>query len=289
MLLSFLLPLHLLAAPATAAEQIFPRLQQLAFPAPVAGACGLKRFSVADYEIRRNDGPDEKSRISVMGAVIETTAPSCIRDYAVVQYIRGCVYHVRYDRATRTERERTFDVARRLRGPRVVFSHPGYDVDSTDTDPAYASGGGSEDRLGLSYVPAFPLRLRSDRASLLADLKAFNEPTQRSFLEDEEKDPSLVFVTDVPEGGVAFPSQDETSIIAINTSLDFRTCVYRTADVPTTGDPAPEGAAAGGPLACFGWMSRYTYDIASGDYVNDRFVSVDPHCAQAPARVPLPE
>lgn len=280
----------LLAAAVSAAgyEDIRPQLQQTSFPAPPQGACGLKRFSLASYETRAADGPLEKSRISVMGAVVETTAPGCAKDYGVVQFIRGCVYHVRYDAKTGAELERVFDVARRLRGPRVVFSHPSFEVDRNDEDPLYASDPSEPDRMALVYAPKTPLRLRQDRASLLADMKAFDDPARRIFYGEQEKPGPLHFVTDVPEGGVSSLSGDGTRLTVVNASLDFRTCVYRVADVPAAGEPPAEGAA-NGPLACFAWQSRYNWDPSVNDYATDRFNGVDPHCALAPARTPLPE
>ncbi|MBI5239091.1 MAG: hypothetical protein HY926_01325 [Elusimicrobia bacterium] len=278
------------SAPPGSGSQVIPRFQQKVFPAPAQGACGLKSFTVMDYEERSRDEDFDRARISLMGAVIETTAPGCIRDYGVVQFIRGCVYHVRYDARTGAELERTFDVARRLRGVRVVFSHPGYEVDTNDEDPLYSGSPEVDDRLGLAYVPNFRLRLRPDRASLLADLRAFDLPDQRTFLMDHPEPTAVVFVTDVPDGGVSMTSEDKGRITANNTSLDFRTCLYRLRDVPTSGSPAGEGTApeSGGPIQCFGWASRYTYDIAAQEFVTDAFQGVDPYCSQAPERVPLP-
>jgi len=271
-------------------EKIIPRFQQKRFPAPAGAGCGLKSFTVMDYEVRSRDEGFERARISVMGAVIETTSPDCVRDYGVVQFIRGCVYHSRYSLETGAEVERVFDVARRLRGPRVVFNHPSFEVDQTQLDPLYVSYPEEEDRLALVYVPDSPLRLRSDSQSLLADMRAFNEPSRRTFLKDLSGPTSVTFVADVPEGGVSFTDEENTRLTASNSSLDFRTCVYRVADVPTSGDPAGEGTPAerGGPIQCFSWASRYTYDVAAQDFVTDRFQGVDPFCAQAPERAPLP-
>lgn len=60
--------------------------------------------------------------------------------------------------------------------------------------------------------------------------------------------------------------------------------------MPTSGNPAGEGnpPESGGPIQCFAWASRHTYDIVTKEFVTDRFQGVDPFCAQAPPRVPLP-
>lgn len=276
------------AAPREIKDGVIPRLQRKTF-SPGAG-CGLKAFSLVDYETRESVKNGEATRLSVMGAVIETTAPECLRDYGVVQFIRGCVYHTRYSMPSGAEIEKVFDVARRLRGPRVVFSHPGWEVDRTETDPVYMSYPDEESRVDLYYTPRGPLRLRPDAASLMADYKYFNDPAQRRFLKDTEAPASAFFVGDVPEGGVSMINEEGTVLSAENSSLEFRTCVYRLQDVPATGDPAGEGVAPenGGPIQCFGWMSRFTFDPATRDYVTDKFSGVDPFCAQAPARAVLP-
>lgn len=277
-------------APREVKDGVIPRFQQRKFPLPADGKCGLKTFSVLDYEIRDSVKNGEASRMTEAGAVIETTDPSCLRDYGVVQFIRGCVYHTRYALPSGAEIEKVFDVARRLRGPRVVFNHPDYEVDQTQLDPLYVSYPDEEGRLDLLYVPNGPMRLRPDAASLLADRKYFDRPDARTFLKDAEAPTSIAYVADLPDHGQSVINEERTVLSALNASLDFRTCLYRLKDVPTTGDPAGEGTPAenGGPIQCFGWMSRYTFDPATQDYVTDKFSGVDPFCAQAPARAPLP-
>lgn len=277
-------------APREIKDGVIPRLQKKTFPLAAGAKCGLKAFSVVDYETRESVKNGEAARLSVMGAVIETTSPECLRDYGVVQFIRGCVYHARYALPSGAEIEKVFDVARHLRGPRVVFSHPGWEVDRTELDPVYMSYPDEESRVDLYYTPRGPLRLRPDAGSLMADYKYFNDPAQRRFLKDTEAPASAFFVGDVPEGGVSVIDEERTVLSAENSSLDFRTCLYRLKDVPTTGDPAGEGVSPenGGPIQCFGWMSRYTFDPATRDFVTDKFSGVDPFCATAPARVPLP-
>ncbi|UPT72438.1 MAG: hypothetical protein M0D55_10620 [Elusimicrobiota bacterium] len=219
-----------------------------------------------------------------MGAVVETTAPECLRDYAVVNFIRGCAWHDRYELPSLALKERVHDVARWYKGKRVVFSHPDFEVDTVDEDPVYASDADAADRLGMTYVPVKrPLRLRPDRASLLSDLRVFDNPSERGFLQDAAAPASLYFVTDVPDGGVTILDEEGKWLSAANSSLDFRTCVYRTADVPSSGDMPP-----GDPLVCFTWSSRHVYDPAAREFKGDASGGPDPFCASAPPKVPLP-
>ena len=277
-------------APREMKDGYIPRFQQKKFPLSSDGKCGLKAFTLLDYEMRDSVKHGEASRMTEMAAVIETTSPDCLREYGVVQFIRGCVYHTRYDIKTGSETEKVFDVARHLRGPRVVFNHPGYEVDQTELDPLYVSYPGEAHRLDLLYVPNGPMRLRSDAASMAADLKYLDRYDTRTFLKDVTTPTAIAYIGDLPDNGQSIIDETGTVLSVLNASLDFRTCLYRLKDVPTSGDPAGEGVAPenGGPIQCFGWMSRYTFDPATQDFVTDKFSGVDPFCATAPPRAPLP-
>ena len=272
------------AAPHEPSRSITPHFQQTRFQPRAGEACGLKSFTVVDYELRAKDGEGASSRTE-MGAVIETTSPECIRDYGVVQFIRGCSYAIDYWADTGREYNRSFS-SREFRGSRIVFNHPAFEVDQTEIDPLFTSYPQNPDRLAFAYVPKTPARLRSEAASLRANLPFFDESSRRVFLKDLSEPTSTTFVTDLPDGGLSSISQDKKRIIAHNSSLDFKVCVYRVRDIPASGDPAGEEASPenGGPIQCFRWASRYTYDAATRDYATDRFQGVDPYCAQAPAR-----
>ena len=271
--------------PREPSKTVIPHFQQKQFPARADGACALKSFTVIDYEMRSKEGKYDLSRRTEMGAVIETTSPECIREFGVVQFIRGCSYAVDYSAETGGELDRSFS-SREFRGRQIVFNHPGYEVDQTELDPLFTAYPEQPDRSALAYVSKSPLRLSSDAASLRADLSFFDESSRRTFLKDHPAPTSTTYVTDLPDGGLSSISQDRKRFTAHDSSLDFKTCVYRLRDVPTSGDPAGEETSpeTGGPIQCFSWNSRYTYVAAARDFVTDRFSGVDPYCAQAPAR-----
>jgi hypothetical protein len=273
------------AHPREPSKSVIPHFQQKRFQPRAGEACGLKSFTVVDYEIRSKEGGYDASRRTEMGAVIETTSPECIRDFGVVQFIRGCSYLVDYSAETGGELDRSFN-NREFRGSQIVFNHPVYEVDQTQIDPLFTSYPEQPDRLALAYVPKSPVRLSSEVSSLRANLPFFDESSRRTFLKDAPGPTSVTFVTDLPDGGLSSISQDRKRFTAHNSSLEFETCVYRLRDVPTSGDPAGEDVSPGngGPIQCFQWNSRYTYDAAARDFVTDRFSGVDPYCAQAPAR-----
>ncbi|MFA6435202.1 MAG: hypothetical protein WCW52_10955 [Elusimicrobiales bacterium] len=269
--------------PRESSEIVIPRFQRKNFPAPAGGACGLKSFTLLDSESRSVAGAHESSRLSSMGAVIETTSPDCIRDYGVVQFIRGCVYHSRYSLKTGALLDRKLDVTRDLRGARrVVFNHSNYVIDQDGTDPLYIAVPGEADRLAYAYVPKIPLKLRPDTRSMLSDLKVMDDWRQLANLKDHPGPTSVLLAIDVPNGGISIFDERRGEVSASNSSLDFKTCVYRIKDVPVTGDPAGYDTPSekGGPLQCFAWTSRYTYDAQTRDFVTDKFNGVDPFCAQ---------
>jgi hypothetical protein len=273
------------AAPPEPARSVTPHFQRTLFQIPAGEACGLKSFTLVDYELRSKDGDDEASARTEMGAIIETTSPDCIRDYGVVQFIRGCSYEIDSSAETGRELNRSFN-SRDFRGSHIVFNHPDYEVDQTETDPLFTAYPKQPDRLALAYVPKSPARFSSEPSSLRANLPFFDESSRRTFLKDHSGPTATTFVTDLPDGGLSSISQDRKRITAHNSSLDFKMCVYRVQDVPTSGDPAGEEVSPekGGPIQCFRWASRYTFDPAARDFVTDRFQGVDPYCAQAPAR-----
>ncbi len=68
-----------------------------------------------------------------------------------------------------------------------------------------------------------------------------------------------LYVTDHP--GTSFLKGS----VAKNISLQFKTCLYRTSEIPeiTTGDEIDFAK----PLHCFEWASSYIYDYKKNDFI----------------------
>jgi hypothetical protein len=267
-------------------ELTIPRLQSKNFKALENGACGLKRFTVIDSENHSLDSTYEPTRLTAMGAIIETTSPECIRNYGIVQYIRGCVYHSRHSVVTGDLIDRIHDVTRGFHGKTITFNHPSFEIDQDGLDPLYFAIPDVADRFAYAYVPNKPLKLSPDKNSMLSDLKALDDYRQLTVLKNYTLPTSVILAIDIPNGGVASFDSKRQQVSASNSYLDFVTCVYQTKDIPITGSPAgfDEKPENGGPLKCFTWSSHYTYDGETRNYITDKFKGMDPFCAEAPER-----
>src|SRR5690606_38892598 len=107
--------------------------------------CSLKKIAFMEkiYQttVVGESGADQNSALY---SFIETTDPSCMRDYVFVQYIRGCVveYHKRKGETSYTGQYKAY----MLRDKYVDFNFKNWIVDTIDDDPMYAS-------TPLSYSP----------------------------------------------------------------------------------------------------------------------------------------
>jgi hypothetical protein len=125
---------------------------------PTSDQCGLKRFSLAtyDHEISELNGHPGISRQRLMAAIWETTDPSCMKNYGVVQYIKGCIYSIIHDPKSGTN-DPYFGVTRISHGQSIDFQHKDWEIDSVDTDPLYSSYEGknvnAENRLNWQQFP----------------------------------------------------------------------------------------------------------------------------------------
>ena len=262
------------------------KLISKSFAASPDGKCGLKRFSLETYDLTMKDAPTEAFRSSSAIFVTETTAPECIRDYAVVQFIKGCVYEINYDVKAGKEIERYFGVVRDHRGQQITFNHPDWAVDSNEMDPLYgAHSDGTNpniDRLRFQLVPKGKFKLKSDRASLLADFQFLDSYTTKIALKDYHQPTSILFTGDSPEMGSYLENDGKTADIH-NTSLEFQTCIYHIQDIPTRGDPAFPGTpeAKGGPITCISWQDKNTFDPSTKTFSTKAFPGIDPFCATA--------
>jgi hypothetical protein len=248
------------------------------------GKCALSRFSLANYEHdeRNAFGQTNAMRGSMMAAAVETSDPSCLKEYGIVQYVRGCLYNVRYSRADNRITKKYFGVVREQRGKTVPFVYSDWDVDTVDADPLYNSTEGSTDaptRLDRYRYPKRGLALAADSGSLRSDSSVYFDPKNHGFLGDGKTGANRYFVTDIPTFADWNPDAGAGEEEWVNASLEFETCVYRVKDVPVAGNPRPPGTpeSAGGPVACFSWDHKQVFDPASRSF--KRGIGVDAACS----------
>ena len=74
-----------------------------------------------------------------MGAVLETSQAGCLKDYGVVQFIRGCAFEASKDLKSGLVSKRIYSVRDFKGDPSFPFRHQNWVVDQTGIDPIYSS------------------------------------------------------------------------------------------------------------------------------------------------------
>lgn len=206
--------------------------------------CDLKRFSLTTsaYEVWFADDPHYPSYVN--GAVMEyeTDSVAALEKYAVVQFKKGCVFY--------SEKNRKGKIIRTVNnrvpsfGEDIPFCFKDWVIDSQDTDPAY----NSDPEYGRHYF------LRWNKPG------SYDDRTQKYYGAVKPRLPVL-YMTDYPGGAFM------TASGARNVALEFKTCIYRSRDVPEETHRADIHFAV--PINCFEWQNVYVYDYEKAAFVTD--------------------
>lgn len=218
-------------------------------PECTSGNCAIRSMKVSVTY----DGPS-----SYMVAELKTTSPAQVRDYAFVQYIRGCVFDTT---AAGQVKFRT----RSFRGSEgVPFQHPTWQIDSMLADPIYFStrNPGWDELRGME-IPR--------NANYMVVDPSGGREVRWGGRESNVVDNRL-FVFDNPTGGIV--SQFNGQTVATNSSLEFRICLHKISDIPQREPNA--GAVIANPIACLNWDARFHYDFARRRHT--RSATLHPAC-----------
>jgi hypothetical protein len=204
------------------------------------------------YKVFFTDDPDEDSPShgSTMYAEYTTKEIDQLQDYAVVQYIKGCVFDS--EKQADGSIKKTNHISREFFGDVVPFMHKKLVIDSVDVDPIYNS---MENHRHGAY------RWNEVQGS-------YAKATEHYFLNQEPDNPTL-YVRDMPSS--AFTSGYGG---AKNVSLQFEACLIKTSDVPKVG--TPELDLRGKALKCFKWDSSFIYNHSTEKYESKK--TIDPYC-----------
>jgi len=227
------------------------------------GSCDLKRFTLTRLAHEIWFGDDPKHPTFANGAIMEyeTDSVAAIEKYALVQFVKGCVFSSARNRAGEIIRDINYGVS--SFGETVPLCFPDWIIDSQDDDPVY----NSDPELGRFYLLRWNVPGSHDRRS------------EKYFGEEKPKTPA-VYATDYPAGAFITASGVK------NTALSFKTCIYKAIDVPRrTRRDAVDFAA---PLSCFEWQNVYVYDFNQERFRTEwsGFPSAEPPLAR-PDRLPL--
>lgn len=223
------------------------------------GDCELRavKFSISkDIDLRNRLAGNS------LVAEIETSKKEQLRDYAFVQYIRGCHFATDASGVVNMGRRDFFARANQ------EFNHKGWQLDSAwDTDPIYWSftGDGFDELRGFE-VPR--------NGSYLTDDPTRSEQYDWWAGKVQNLKSSKIYATDAPtasswriEGG---------RVKATVSSLQFKICVHRVSDIPkSVVGPSVE---IPGALYCFEWSSNYQMNFTRGQL--EERATLHPACAR---------
>lgn len=225
-------------------------------------SCGLKNliFNREDFALIRNGLINYATR---MFMEYETDSIQNLTNYGIVQFIRGCIFNSRIENGAVF---RWNHWGKPHFGDAIPFHFIDWIIDSQDKDPLYPSSFW-EDRETLQerhyYYKWNPKGFHDGRG-------------QKLFGEEKPPYPRL-YVSDIPSAAFLW---DEKFDEAQNISLEFKTCIYKTTDVPRT--VSPDNLNFAEPIHCFRWASSFIYNHELERFETKK--EIDPFC-----REPLPK
>jgi hypothetical protein len=203
--------------------------------------CDLKRFTLTTSvsEIWFSDDPNHPTYGS--GAIIEyeTDSVDALEKYAIVQFIKGCVFYSSKDGEGKINRNVSDTVS--SFGEHIPLCFPRWVIDSQDTDPAY----NSDPEYGRFYL------LRWNKPG------SYDRRSQKFYGAEKPRVPVL-YAADYPSG--AFIT--ETGVK--NAALEFKTCIYKASDVPA--QTRRDDVDFARPIACFEWQNVHVFDFDDGRF-----------------------
>ena len=203
--------------------------------------CDLKRFSLTKsvYEVWFSDDPNYPTYGNGVIMEYETDSVDALEKYAIVQFIKGCVFDSSKNGDGKIVRKVSYTVP--SFGEDIPFCFPEWVIDSQDTDPAY----NSDPEYGRFYL----LRWNKPGSYEYANHKYYGA--------EKPKIP-IVYMADYPAGAFI------TSTGVKNAALEFKTCIYKAADVPA--ETRRDDISFATPINCFEWQNVYVYDFRKGSF-----------------------
>jgi hypothetical protein len=187
------------------------------------------------YEVWFRDDPDNPTYGNGVIMEYETNTVDALEKYAIVQFVKGCVFHSSKNEQGTITKDLSYIVP--SFGEKIPFCFPNWVIDSVDNDPAY----NSDPDYGRFYL------LRWNEPG------SYDHRSQRYYGAEKPKIPG-VYMTDYPGGGFV------TGSGAKNAALEFNTCIFKANDVPA--QTRRDDIHFANPITCLGWQNVYVYDFA---------------------------
>jgi hypothetical protein len=203
--------------------------------------CDLKRFTLTTsvYEVWFSDDPNYPTYGNGVIMEYETDSVEALEKYAIVQFVKGCVFYSSKNREGKIRRNVSDTVS--SFGENIPFCFPEWVIDSQDTDPVY----NSDPENGRFYL------LRWNKPG------SYEYPNHKYYGAEKPKIP-VVYMADYPTGAFV------TATGVKNAALAFKTCIYKASDVPA--ETRRDDIDFAKPITCFEWQSVYVYDFDKGTF-----------------------
>ena len=250
--------LILVALALTSVAQAAPSVRTWTNPECATGSCELKGMKLfIEKEI------SSRYAGTTMSAEIETTDKSSLANYAIVQYIEGCLFE------TNREGTKVKMGLREFWGRRgQPFKHVGFELDSaSDKDPIYWSNSfAGFDELRGFLVP---------RNSYYANANPILTESYGAWAgKPKNLKESKIWVHDAPTPS-GWDTDENLKVLARNSSLRFKTCLHKIEDVPAKVDsPATQIEDA---IVCMSWDSNFIYNFSTRKF-EDKDESIHQAC-----------
>jgi hypothetical protein len=183
----------------------------------------------------------------------ETDSVSNLEKYGVVQFIKGCQFTSRLENGVVKRRQ---DIAYERDGKYPPYVFPNWEIDGFVDDPIEwgdTKSDGSRHNFYWNHEPSH------NRPSVKWDYFGFKKPsTPELWLRD-----GAVIAAYSPESGDAR-----------NVSLEMKTCIYKTSDVPRSVPYDQVDFAT--PIYCFNWTKSVIFNFKTMQY--DSPEGIDPFC-----------
>jgi len=184
-----------------------------------------------------------------MVAEIKVKDPKDLKDYGIVQFNRGCIFN------SDTSGNLYFSMVKNFFGDdQKLHVHKDWVIDSIDEDPLYWSSTEPKGRLSKYRL--------NDPMISARDVK----PIYMS----SHSNKTTSYVRDMPTGASFYEDKEY-----VNTSLEFKTCLYKISDLPSKISPTGE-EIIGKELKCFNWKSIYIYDADKKSFQMQK--TIHPFC-----------
>lgn len=228
-------------------------------------SCRLKSFQLQVNSFALEDKEfQEIYYLQSMFASYQTESIESLTEFAIVQFIRGCMFEVRLQDGKRAKNVFQW---RESFGKSVPHRFPDWIIDSRDKDPIYYS---QSERRKIHDPERSHLMYAWNKIPGSFDTKT------REYLKYSPPPRPELYIADKPSVAYILENPPSSKGNTVNSSLEFKTCIYRTNQIPISTHQDDIHFAT--PIHCFNWRNSYIYDYDKKEWTHPE--ELDPFCTE---------